>query len=191
MEKRCTKSDLRRLVLFYRKLLSEKIFKERNLLLLKSVKTFIKENNFTTIHVFFAIEKNKEPNIQPLLPWLFENNYEILASKTDFKKKTMKHFLLKKDTSIIVNKIGIPEPDYGVQVSEEEIDLILIPLTLADKLGHRIGYGGGYYDRLLPKTKALKVGLSLAPPVDSIIQVEKRDIPMNHLLTPYKTYTYG
>lgn len=36
-------------------------------------------------------------------------------------------------------------------VPEDEVDLVLVPALAIDERGHRIGYGKGFYDRLLPR----------------------------------------
>ncbi|HJL18044.1 MAG TPA: 5-formyltetrahydrofolate cyclo-ligase [Sandaracinaceae bacterium LLY-WYZ-13_1] len=45
-------------------------------------------------------------------------------------------------------------------VPDDEVDLVLVPALAVDERGHRVGYGKGFYDRLLPRlTRALRVGL--------------------------------
>ncbi|KPQ37886.1 MAG: 5-formyltetrahydrofolate cyclo-ligase YgfA [Phormidium sp. OSCR] len=45
---------------------------------------------------------------------------------------------------------GIREPDpNSPQISPETVDLMLVPALACDKRGYRLGYGGGFYDRLL------------------------------------------
>ena len=62
-----------------------------------------------------------------------------------------------------VNKYGIPEPERKNIVYP---DILLIPLVAFDKNLNRLGYGGGYYDRLIKKLskkkKIIKIGLAFS-----------------------------
>ena len=64
--------------------------------------------------------------------------------------------------------MGIPEPEQAIEADFSKVDLVLVPLCAADKMGNRIGYGGGFYDRLLSNSNTMKVGLSLSPLLDKI-----------------------
>ncbi len=49
-------------------------------------------------------------------------------------------------------------PVSAPRVEDDAIDLVLVPALAADDRGHRIGYGKGFYDRLLPRlTRATRV----------------------------------
>lgn len=63
---------------------------------------------------------------------------------------------------LVPGRWGIPEPSPdAATVAPEEIDLMLIPLEAVDAEGMRLGKGGGYYDRVLPCTDAVRLGVAL------------------------------
>ena len=167
------------------------MYTQRNEQLCHAISNFIDEREIQKLHVFLAIKKNNEPDISPLFNSLWAGDKKIVVSKTDFTFREIRHYYLDEKTNLAINKKGIPEPINAQEASLNDLDLIFVPLLLSDKHGYRIGYGGGYYDRLLTETKAVKVGLSLSPPVDEILQKEEWDIPLDYLITPFKPYYYG
>lgn len=180
-----SKQQLRNILLEYRRKLDVASYKERNEQLCHNVLTFIEQGNFKAIHTFLPIERNKEPDMQVLFTELRNSGRTLVTSVTNFKEKSQKHFYLKAETPLVNNHMGIPEPVDAEEADAKELDLILIPLLAADKRGNRIGYGGGYYDRLLKETNATKVGLSLAPPMDEIVQAEEWDVALDKVITPF------
>ncbi len=167
------------------------MYTQRNEQLCLAITKFIDDNDIEEFHTFLAIKKNNEPDISPLFETLWSKGKKVIISKTDFLFKQMRHYYFDAKTSLVLNKKGIPEPENAVEASLDNLDAIFIPLLLSDKLGYRIGYGGGYYDRLLAETNTLKVGLSMSPPVDEILQKEDWDVPLDYLITPNKIYKYG
>lgn len=53
----------------------------------------------------------------------------------------------------------IEEPDGDDLCDVESMDMIIVPAVAYDRAGNRVGRGKGYYDRLLRKARALKVGV--------------------------------
>ena len=81
---------------------------------------------------------------------------------------------------------GIPEPvpEQGRVVPPEDIDLVVSPCSAFDESGMRLGMGGGYYDRFLPKCAKADV-LLVAFEVQRCEEVpaESWDVPVPCIVT--------
>lgn len=80
---------------------------------------------------------------------------------------------------------GILEPKNGCRLVElTEIDLVLMPGVAFDRSGGRIGYGGGYYDRLFAKAAYIaKIALAYEMQVLETLPLEEHDIRIDGLVT--------
>lgn len=76
---------------------------------------------------------------------------------------------------------GIPEPQSGY-VDPETIDVVLVPMVGFCGTA-RLGYGGGYYDRFLPKTGALRIGIAFDEQ-EAVFDPAPWDAPMDMVITP-------
>ena len=83
-----------------------------------------------------------------------------------------------------INKYGIPEPDSKILVYP---DILLVPLVAFDKNLNRLGYGGGYYDRLITKLtkkkKILKIGMALSSQKIKKVPINKYDQRLDYIVT--------
>lgn len=76
---------------------------------------------------------------------------------------------------------GIKEPTgNGVCVP---LDLVIVPMVAFDREKNRLGYGGGYYDRFLAKTDAVRVGIAFSEQESDKLIGEPTDIPMDIIIT--------
>ncbi|MEP5614349.1 MAG: 5-formyltetrahydrofolate cyclo-ligase [Cyclobacteriaceae bacterium] len=176
---------MRKTLLGYRRVLSEEFFRKRNEKLCEKILDVVRTNDSKTVHVFLSIARNREPDVSPLFQELRSLGCQIVAAKTNFGSKKQQHFYMNEDTVLQQNKMNIPEPVGAEPADIKAVDLILVPLSAADKKGNRIGYGGGYYDRLLKSSNALKVGLCLSPVLDEISQTEEWDVRLDQIITPF------
>ncbi|MEJ2688529.1 MAG: 5-formyltetrahydrofolate cyclo-ligase [Deltaproteobacteria bacterium] len=82
---------------------------------------------------------------------------------------------------------SIPEPDPATSppVAPRSIDVVLLPGSVFDLQGGRLGYGGGYYDRFLAREapQALRIGLAFEKQVVDKLPLELHDIPLHLLVT--------
>jgi len=141
--------------------------------------------NKTYYHLFLPIEDQKEVNSEYILNILQAKDKEIVISKSDFATTSMTHYLLTDNTKIKKNVYNIPEPINGLPVPSEMIDVVFVPLLAYDKLGNRVGYGKGFYDKFLSECKpdVIKIGLSFFEPEDLIDDVFENDVKLDFCVT--------
>jgi len=65
----------------------------------------------------------------------------------------------------------------------KKIDCVLIPTVGVSKLGVRLGYGYGYYDRFLSLTDTVKISLTYSKQIVKSIPSDSHDIKMNWVVT--------
>ena len=65
----------------------------------------------------------------------------------------------------------------------KKIDCVLIPTVGVSKLGVRLGYGKGYYDRFLSSTDAVKISLTYSKQIVKSIPNDSHDIKMDWIIT--------
>jgi 5-formyltetrahydrofolate cyclo-ligase len=69
-------------------------------------------------------------------------------------------------------------------VAPEAVDLVLIPGLGYDTRGQRLGFGQGYYDRLLPRlTRAVRIGLAYEVSLLAEVPNAAHDIPVDFVIT--------
>ncbi|MDE6435095.1 MAG: 5-formyltetrahydrofolate cyclo-ligase [Lachnospiraceae bacterium] len=116
----------------------------------------------------------------------FYNKKQVYTPVTDLKNKCIAFYQIHESTCYVKGAYGIMEPD----VEEEsqmlsEPALILMPGLAFDRNKHRIGYGGGYYDRYLAKhpehkTAALCFEFQI---LDDDLPYEEHDILPDYIVT--------
>lgn len=186
------KKVLRQVYLEKRLTLTQAEYQRRNELLLQNILTNVELSEVKLIHIFLSMVKQKEVATENIILKIKEiyPDVHFAVSKT-LPKRQLEHYLLTDETHIQTNSWGIPEPQTGQKVYEKDLDLIFVPLIAIDKKGHRIGYGGGYYDVFLKNAPgAKKVGLSLSPSLDDIPYFEEFDVPLHMCITPFETLNF-
>ena len=126
---------------------------------------------------------NFEVSDLELLKKLEKNKFNI--SLPVVKKKFQMDFYQWSFSDLLkVNKYGIPEPETQNIVYP---DVLLVPLIAFDKNLNRLGYGGGYYDRLIAKLskkkKIIKIGLALSTQEVDKIPLNIYDQKLDYIVT--------
>ena len=151
--------------------------------------------DFDKIINLFKEEKITKKNIGGYFPVNFEiDDLDILKKleKKNFKislpviKKNFEMDFYKWTFSepLKVNKYGIPEPERNFLTYP---DILLVPLVAFDNKLNRLGYGGGYYDRLIvklsKKKKIIKIGLALSAQKIDNVPINVYDQKLDYIVT--------
>ncbi len=115
-------------------------------------------------------------------------NKKIKISLPVIKKKFRMDFVqCSLDDAFAINQYGIPEPSVGKKVYP---DILLIPLVAFDKKLNRLGYGAGFYDRLIQSLKKKKniitIGLAFDFQEVYLIPTSKHDQKLDYIVTNKK-----
>jgi 5-formyltetrahydrofolate cyclo-ligase len=91
--------------------------------------------------------------------------------------------------ALVDNQHGIAEPRADAQVVTP--DVILVPLLAFDARGHRLGYGGGYYDRTLASLAARAIGVAYSGQEIDAIDAEPHDRRLDAVVTELGVRRFG
>lgn len=78
----------------------------------------------------------------------------------------------------------IEEPDGEDTTDVADIDLIIVPAVAYDRSGNRVGRGKGFYDRLLCRARAPKIGVGYSfQLIEDGIEADGHDVPVDIVIT--------
>ncbi|HEY8337759.1 MAG TPA: 5-formyltetrahydrofolate cyclo-ligase [Tardiphaga sp.] len=96
------------------------------------------------------------------------------------------------DAQLLRGQFGIMEP--SPQSAAVLPDIVLVPLAAFDRLGHRIGYGAGHYDRTFEQLRATKsitaIGIAFAVQEIDAVPAEPHDVQLDYVLTEARTLDF-
>ena len=175
-------SALRAIVEQQRRIMTPEQVQEQSALIIKQIEQMSWFRNAKTVLLYYPI--HNEVDLRPLL-----TKYE--GQKTFLLPVTHRHSMEVRpydgEDMMRRGRLGVPEPQ--TETYKGAIDLILVPGVVFDQQRHRIGRGGGYYDKFLSKQLlAKKIGVCYS------FQLKKHDVPhlwtdkkMDRIVTPQQT----
>lgn len=91
---------------------------------------------------------------------------------------------------LALGSFHIEEPQGDETTNISEIELVIVPGIAFDGKGNRVGRGKGYYDRLLPDTGAIKIGVGYDFQfIEEGIDAEDHDVGVDIVITQSRTLT--
>ena len=125
---------------------------------------------------------NQEPDLS-----LLHQNCEYTWGLPRCQGKNLVWHQYQPEDKLIKGMYGIdePHPDSS-KIAPNQVDLILIPAIAIDRCGNRLGYGGGYYDRLLsqkPWQDITTIGIIFSFAYVAQLETESWDQPLDYVCT--------
>lgn len=133
-----------------------------------------------TISIFFS--KSEETGTEQILIELFRMRKIVTAPKIANQELAL--YRITSIHDVVSGPFGIKEPRTSFQnIPASEIDVFIVPGIAFDRSGNRLGWGKGYYDRLLKNVTNPRIGLAYSRQLVPHIPHEPYDIVMTEIIT--------
>ncbi|OLP16220.1 5-formyltetrahydrofolate cyclo-ligase [Leptolyngbya sp. 'hensonii'] len=180
-ESRESKQALRRSLLAARQALPKSVWQEKSLRLCQQLQSFSIFTQAKTILAYFSARQ------EPDLSSLFESN-QTWGFPRCVGPDLVWHQWRPADTPPLqLGPYKILEPHADApMIVPESVDLLLIPALACDRRGYRLGYGGGFYDRLLstpPWQEKTTIAVMFEFARLETLPVESWDVPVTAVVT--------
>ncbi len=142
------------------------------------------------VHTYISSKEN-EVNTRALIGTCLAQGKRVAVPVVLPGTRTMAHALIDGLDQLVGGPYGLAQPDPAAAIwlpSEARIDLVVVPGLAFDRRGHRIGWGGGYYDRFLAHVQTIKIGLCYDELVLDCIPSEPHDVPMDRVVAETAIY---
>jgi 5-formyltetrahydrofolate cyclo-ligase len=174
------KNIIRKNFLARRMSLAPELVATRSAAMCSLLRNWLPTRSYTGIFVFQPFRN--EPDLTPLIGQPGAVFYvPVVVSSSQ-----MLFYAVDEETQYQAGKWGIPEPVVSAEstpVRPDSSSLIIMPALAADRAGHRLGYGGGFYDRFLEQHQSTLMVALFDDFIVEKIPVETHDVRVNYLLT--------
>jgi 5-formyltetrahydrofolate cyclo-ligase len=152
-------------------------------------------------HIAVYLPSDGEIDPQPLMHYLWSLGKRLyLPVLVSFSDRRLWFSSYSPGERLVLNRFGIPEPErvHHRRIQPASLDLVLTPLVGFDDRGHRLGMGGGYYDRVFGflnrRTRWKKprlMGLAYELQRCDTLQAAAWDVNMDAVATEQAVYHFG
>ncbi len=137
------------------------------------------------------VSMRTEVDTKKIISFLLKQKKRVVVPGIRIKQHELR---VKQKTSMGGNNIRLVEVSFvdgnetvkqwnNRTIDPKDVDLFIVPGLAFDKQGHRLGRGGGYYDRLLAGVKGVKIGLAYSCQMtDKLLHLE-HDVGMDFVVT--------
>ena len=136
------------------------------------------------VHIYVSALNNEVDTLGLIIDMLIEGK-QVVVPKCMPGKHRMAGIRIRSLDDLKPSKFGLMEPEYEADmvVQPGQLDIIIVPLLAFDRLGGRVGFGGGYYDTLLDQCSCPRIGLAYSFQEVEKIPVEEHDRSLTIVIT--------
>lgn len=136
--------------------------------------------------IAITISKDLEISTIPIIKQAWIEGKRVAVPKCHPHDKTMTFRFLFDFSQLekVYNDLQEPIEAITEVALKEELDLIIVPGIAYDRLGYRIGFGGGYYDRFLQNYGGKTISLLFEEQFYNQLPYESFDLPVQKLILP-------
>jgi len=145
-----------------------------------------------SVHVYVSAVNN-EVDTLGLIFRLFDEGRTVVVPVCDHAERTLKNVKITSMDQLIPCRFGLMEPEYSPDNEYEtrRLDLVVAPLLAFDRTGHRLGFGGGFYDSLLAAISCPAIGLAYGFQEVEKVPAEPHDRPLSIIVTDKEVIRVG
>jgi 5-formyltetrahydrofolate cyclo-ligase len=142
--------------------------------------------------VLATLPFGSEWDVRPLAQAALDRGKSIVLPRVDVAtRRLVLHRVDDLDADVAPGFHGIPEPlPRAAIVRPADVDCVLVPGVAFDPAGRRLGYGGGYYDRLLPHLRpgVPRIAGAFDVQIVDAVPVDAHDLAVDIVVTPTRTF---
>ncbi|NMO95740.1 5-formyltetrahydrofolate cyclo-ligase [Paenibacillus lemnae] len=152
---------------------------------------WMQEKGISSMMVYLPFRS--ELDTWPMIHWAWDHGVTVAVPRSLKGTRDMELYCLSREDELIVGAYGIREPDPQTADAFQEIpEVIWVPGLAFDVQGGRLGYGGGYYDTLCSRLRALTMeggkrplwmGIGCSPQLMENVPMDDHDLRLDGLVT--------
>lgn len=163
---------------------------------LTHIKAIKSDDTQTNLKIAIFLSMDGEIGTNDTIQALWQQNCEVYLPRIHpFNPKQLIFLRYEHHTKLIKSKLGMFEPELNCQqlCPVSELDIIFTPLVAFDAKGHRLGMGGGFYDRTLAPLDNQNSAANYKPRIIGLahncqqveqVPTQSWDLPLSQIITP-------
>jgi 5-formyltetrahydrofolate cyclo-ligase len=158
-------------------------WRDRSLTIVQHVQRYLEPTAARRVGLYAPMESRREVDVRPLDAWLRSRGAAVAYPTM---QEGVLGFAWVRTPSALTTRSLFPQPDASCpRLAAGELDVIVVPALAATPTGFRLGYGSGFYDRVLHSfcPPATSVCVVFESQLRTVLPVDAHDVPCHVVIT--------